>query len=318
MSGVGAITGEPAVAFCMQNTAYRFHVNPPIHMYYFTRFRRLWQSAVYRYPALGVDDAYTRPMAHLTANAQRAQENQTVSPPVDNTTHAFERVRAAILTGELAPRGIAVAGATRRQVERQSHPVTRGLAPAAERRADRVRLQPARARVQPWHRGSRGALRDAHRARASRRPPDRAQSSTMPRSSEWPHASRSWTRAVETGVLDASREPHRTFSPDARVGLERRMRRSVEDLFGTTLSATGACIKHRPRTNLRFSSSRRRSTTRSSRQQQSATRRSARGLAAEHMGRTALTVIAEVDKTHDPRCVREALRYVLGAAEEPA
>ena len=38
-------------------------------------------------------------------------------------------------------------------------------------------------------------------------------------------------------------------------------------------------------------------------------------LVAEHMGRTALTVIAEVDKTHDPRRVRETLRYVIGAAE---
>jgi DNA-binding GntR family transcriptional regulator len=37
-------------------------------------------------------------------------------------------------------------------------------------------------------------------------------------------------------------------------------------------------------------------------------------LVAEHMARTALTVIAEVDKAHDPTRVREALRYVVDAA----
>jgi DNA-binding GntR family transcriptional regulator len=37
-------------------------------------------------------------------------------------------------------------------------------------------------------------------------------------------------------------------------------------------------------------------------------------LVAEHLARTALTVIAQVDGTRDPRLVREALRYVVDAA----
>jgi DNA-binding GntR family transcriptional regulator len=251
-------------------------------------------------------------MADSTAEVGQAHGAAVVVPPVDNTAHAYERVRTAILTGELPP------GTSLSQVQL-----------AAKLDVSRTPLREALRLLQnegliesDFNRRVRVSsigiadLEDLYAMRIALEP--LAVRLTVPELDDADIAAMDaclgvMDDALGSRVFSNSIEPHRAFHFHLISRMDTRMRRPIENmwdhaeryrqLYQESAEDRLALLQLAMKEHYGiFAAARDRDATLCSR------------LVAEHMARTALTVIAEVDKAHDPTRVREALRYVVDAA----
>jgi DNA-binding GntR family transcriptional regulator len=243
-------------------------------------------------------------------SAERTDPSATWSPTtvVDNTTLAYQQVREAILNGSLEPGSWISQVQLSRQLEVSRTPLrealrvlqTEGLVTADFNR--RVRVAPLTIRD----------LETLYVMRIALEP--LAVRLTVPDLDD--EAVRALAKAKTQAHLAAPSsdtaawtESHRRFHLGLIAGVDERMRQVVEDLWDHA---------ERYRLLYRQKAASRLDVVEAEHEAilAAATRRdgiACSRLVAEHLSRTALTVIAHVDVGRDPKALREALRYVIGA-----
>jgi DNA-binding GntR family transcriptional regulator len=231
-------------------------------------------------------------------------EHDGHAAPVDSTAHAYDQVRAAILDGRLPP------GAAFSQVQLAAQlDVSRTPLREALRLLQTERLVDSdfnrRVRVSPL------SLQDLEQLYAIRIPLESLGARlTVPLLSDEELDALGETLAeMDAADVGALRAPHRRFHAALVGRAGERLREEILDLWD-----------HAERYRLLYAStdSERLALRELARSEHAAILAAARTrdpdrcaqLLAGHLARTALTVIAQVDGTYDPRILRTALRHV--------